>query len=354
MKFLERKRNRILVLIFFWTCLMGSISISLFSRDGVPSNFIYRNFIYFFAASMLTLINANWLFPNYFQTRRYGRYALATSAVLLGFVLLHAALADMIRTNIIQPQLNNLPFPRRPQEGAMLIDPRRVFDFVFYTAVIMAGTVLESVQLHRRQEHEASQVKNEKLETEMKFLKSQINPHFLFNVLNNVYTLSLIKSDQTPEVVMKLSEMLRYVLYECNQPRVSLRQEKQYIDHYIELQQLKDEIPLAIASEFHLHNSEEPIAPMILIPFVENAFKHSKIEDTQKGWIKIRLVSDAHTIDFRISNSVATSDFTKDPTGGIGLNNVKRRLELEYPHKYQLEINRSPQQFSVHLLIQLV
>ncbi|MCB0635707.1 MAG: histidine kinase, partial [Lewinella sp.] len=240
--------------------------------------------------------------------------------------------------------------PRKGPQGP--IDPRFFITFIIYSAVLLAGTMLESVQLYNQQAYLVSQARNEQLQTELKFLKSQINPHFLFNALNNVYTLSLIGSEQTPEVVMKLSEMLRYMLYESNQERVSLGQEVQYIQNYVSLQQLKDDLPLAVETRLDVTHPEMRIAPMILIPFVENAFKHSKIEDTEHGWIRIELREEAQALTFVVRNSRSAATFTKDATGGIGLANVRRRLELEYPGRHQLLIDEEEEQFAIVLTIQ--
>jgi LytS/YehU family sensor histidine kinase len=240
-----------------------------------------------------------------------------------------------------------------PPGSLPFFNPRNLFVLVSYTAAIMASTVFESVQLHRRQERIAGTIKRKKLEAEMKFLKSQINPHFLFNALNNVYTLSLIKSDHTPEVVMKLSEMLRYMLHESNQERVSLGQEIQYIENFISIQQLKDDAPLAVELNISVDEPATPVAPMILLPFIENAFKHSKVEDTKRGWIRIELLESHQHLQFRVVNSRFMISYTQDPTGGIGLQNVKRRLELEYPGRYELDIREEEEQFAVALSISL-
>ncbi|MCB0631112.1 MAG: histidine kinase [Lewinella sp.] len=356
MKLFEHKRNRILALILFWTCLMGAMNLMLIGTNA-PPGFYYRNYSHIVSAILLTLININWLFPRYFQQKKYGAYLLITGFILIGFMFLHGVIEHFFFESGPKPPRPNSdalkPITSRPPRNSLFFNSIRIFDLMIYSAMVLVGTVLESIQLHRRQEHLAGLIQNEKLETEMKFLKSQINPHFLFNALNNVYTLSLIKSEQTPEVVMKLSEMLRYMLYESNQHRVSLDQEKHYIENYIALQHLKDDAPLAVNATFDLMNPQEQIAPMILIPFVENAFKHSKIEDTEYGWIDIALTTTGETIDFQVHNSIAPTEFTKDPTGGIGLTNVRRRLELEYPNRHRLHISREDQQFRVHLSIYL-
>lgn len=203
------------------------------------------------------------------------------------------------------------------------------------------------------QEKEASALKNENLETELKFLKSQINPHFLFNALNNIYTLAYIQDKEAPEMILKLSDMLRYILYDCASQEVPIDKEINYLQNYIELQQLKtDDLDIKVMIDEFPPQSQ--IAPMLFIPFIENSFKHSKIEDIQQGWIEMSLSQQEDQIHFRICNSKPQKDFTKDKVGGIGLQNVKRRLELLYPHKHQLLTKEDEKSFEVDLTLDLV
>lgn len=350
MEAFARKRNRVIAQIVLWVSLFGSMNLMFVGTD-VPVGLYYRNFIHLGVALIIIIINSYVLIPRLFEQKKYERYALAVFVSL--FVVLFSAVAIEGLLASFYPAPFATERPMRQPGGPPGPMVKYMLSLIIYAAVFMVGIVLESIQLNRRQEQLASEVQNEKLETELKFLKSQINPHFLFNVLNNVYTLSLIQSKQTPEVVMKLSEMLRYMLYDSNQERVTLEQEIDYIQHYIALQQLKDEEPLDVATTLDIRNAKVHIAPMILIPFVENAFKHSKIEDTENGWVKIKLIEDGSSIRFEVRNSILAEGGAKDPTGGIGLKNVRRRLELEYPMKYELNIDQEDQQFVIQLAIQL-
>ena len=354
MELFQNRWYRTFAQIFFWSSLIAIMTL-MFGRTPTPTSIIYRNFFHVFLIIGLIILNIIVFIPLFFSKKKYGKYFVA---VVLS-VMLATSIMAVADSFFFKPSFEkfktekprNSPPKKKPPFG--LFDPKLFIDFIFYSAVIMVGTVLESIQLHREQEKLTTLIQNEKLETEMKFLKSQINPHFLFNVLNNVYTLSLIKSEQTPEVVMKLSEMLRYMLYDSNQEKVCLEQEIMYIKNYVSLQQLKDKVPLEVHTTFKVHNTKSRIAPMILIPFVENAFKHSKIEDTTNGWITIILTSSENLILLQVDNSIVESNRTKDATGGIGLKNVKRRLELEYPNKHRLEIIQNEKSFSINLSINL-
>lgn len=348
-----KRKYRLLAQALFWICLLGSMNL-IFLNNAFPRPFFYRNFSLVLTVILLISWNIYRLVPHFFSQKQYGRYTLSVLASMVVMMFLYTYLDSWIpRENLARflPANSSQPMPLRLRP--MLINPRYLMDMVSYTAAIMASTVFESVQLHRQQEQQAAQIQHEKLETEMKFLKSQINPHFLFNALNNVYTLSLLRSEQTPEVVMKLSEMLRYMLYESNEERVMIEQEIRYINNYVALQQLKGEQLLSVTCIMEIQRPNETIAPMILIPFVENAFKHSKIEDTQSGWIDLVLREQEGVLDLCISNSLAPVAYTKDPTGGIGLQNVRRRLELEYPKRHQLQIRLEQDLFRVELSIQL-
>ncbi len=181
-------------------------------------------------------------------------------------------------------------------------------------------------QIASIKEQESALLKSEHLNW-LKFLKSQINPHFLFNTLNNIYTLSMLKSDQTPDMILKLSNMLRYILYECSdKDKVPIAKEVAYIRNYIDLQLLKDSEIKNIHFEEGIKDNVA-IAPMLLIPFIENSFKHSRIEDTEKGWINIKLSCNRKEIFFSCENSLPAVEYKKDKTGGIGIENARRRLE---------------------------
>lgn len=198
----------------------------------------------------------------------------------------------------------------------------------------------------------ANQKEKEKLAAELKFLKSQINPHFLFNALNNIYSLAVVQAAHTPESVMQLSEILRYMVYDSNQKKVALKSELDCIKNFIDLNLLKDSRGMNVEINLDEVDPNISIAPLLFVPFVENAFKHSGIENREKGFIKIALKADNKKIEFRVLNSVPDAIVTKDEVGGVGLENIKKRLEIIYPGKrHQLNINKTNTQFEIVLEI---
>jgi hypothetical protein len=219
--------------------------------------------------------------------------------------------------------------------------------------ILLFSIVYRVVFQKIKEEKRKVNIENENLLSEMKFLKSQINPHFLFNAINNIYTLVHFKSDRAPSTLIKLSEMLRYMLYESNDSFVPIEKEISYIKSYVDMQQLKTEERQNIKVSFKVNDSSIKIPPLLLIPFIENSFKHCNITNTETEWINIYLIATKNNIKFNIENSISTTKISKDKTGGIGLVNVKRRLELIYPDNHLLNIDILPNKYSVSLNINI-
>lgn len=197
-------------------------------------------------------------------------------------------------------------------------------------------------------------VENEKLMAELNFLKAQINPHFLFNTLNNLYYLAYSKSPNTAEVIAKLSQMMRYMIYDSNSPLVPLRKEVEYMENYISLERLRlnDQIPInfSVAGD----TDRFMITPFIFITFLENAFKHGVSNNNPKAWVKISIALRGDECIYEVENSkIPTVKPESEEKSGIGLQNVKRRLELSYPDKYELDSQDLPDRYKVRLKITL-
>lgn len=191
---------------------------------------------------------------------------------------------------------------------------------------------------------------HEKLDAELKFLKTQIHPHFLFNTLNNLYALTLKKSDYAPEVVLKLSELINYMLYECNVPKVLLDNELNFIKNYIEIERIRHSDEFKIKAVTNGDTANIYIAPMLLIPFLENSFKHGVNGAVENSWIDFDLTIEGNMLLMRIENSIGEAQELHDiPHHGIGLKNVKRRLDLLYPEDYELNIQEYKDTFVVVL-----
>jgi two-component system LytT family sensor kinase len=221
-------------------------------------------------------------------------------------------------------------------------------DIAFIVGVFVAIKQYRGLQRAR----EAGKVlMKEKLVSELKFLRTQTNPHFLFNTLNNIYALARKKSDQTADVVMKLSKLLRFMLYESGKDRITIAEEIRFLQDYIELEQIRYNERLSISFTREIDNESEPIAPLILLPLVENAFKHGAGETRFKSYIDIRIKLTKGQLDFQIANS-KDEDWQESVAEHIGLSNVRRQLELMYP-SHKLVLENKPNDFIVHLSINL-
>lgn len=196
-------------------------------------------------------------------------------------------------------------------------------------------------------------LEKEKLETELKFLKSQFNPHFLFNTINSIFVLIHKNPDMASESLAKFSNLLRYQLYECNEQQIPLSLELSYLENFLELEKLRQDAQLEINTDIDpLGSASLTIAPFILMPFLENAFKHVSQSKSAQNWIDLQLHIEEHTLIFSISNSIAPGQSAANALidyGGIGLKNVKRRLELLYPGQYNLSIKETNNAFLVKL-----
>jgi LytS/YehU family sensor histidine kinase len=194
----------------------------------------------------------------------------------------------------------------------------------------------------------------ENIQNELKALQAQINPHFLFNSLNTIYSLALKKAPTTPEVILKLSDVLRYMIYESNEKYVNLEKEIKFIRNYIELQKLRTHVSEVVSFEVTGKLHDQKIAPLILIVLIENAFKHGLKGDIQDQFIRIRIDIRPDEIDFFSENNMGKSTEIKDEIhGGLGLENIKRRLDIMYPNQHELTFDSGEGIFSVRLKIRL-
>lgn len=335
--------RRIFLHILFWL-VSGLILITVVLNLAESTPYVWERFVLSLLSQItVIIIGIKYLIPTFLLEKKYKEFALYSLVV----VVIISLIINLIEAQVLQlPDIHDRFRDNEPDN----------FDFIpnlFPHAIaLIVASLGEALHYANMRIQENARLKSEKLETEMKFLKSQINPHFLFNALNNVYTLAIIKADETPDVILKLSDMLRYMLYDCKEDKVPLHKELDYIQNFIALYQLKEEDPLNIKMDFEDIQPDMLIPPMLFIPFIENSFKHSKIEDLERNWIKMSLKAN-ETFVFRIQNSIPQTSFTKDKVGGIGLENIKRRLELIYGDSYLLDIKNENAIFDVKLEINL-
>lgn len=287
---------------------------------------------------IIVYINLLVLIPSYLQKNSFLLYSLS----------LLAASILIAPVNALAMYLLNYQHPYYQET----ITSNLQIYFLSSFFIAGASTVFKITGDWLKHQREKTRLKNEKLVSELKFLRSQINPHFLFNTLNNIYSLSLMKSDKTPEIILKLSEILRYMLYECNGPRVSLKKEINYIQNYLELEKLRQPEHTKIQFEIKGNVDNVEIAPFLFTPFLENAIKHGVNQVLEDPCINILLKIDESILRFRISNTKLEKEpaqTIKKQPGGIGLVNVERRLKILYPGKYHLKIENTPKKYTIFL-----
>jgi len=250
-------------------------------------------------------------------------------------------------------------------EGQMMHNPQlfaifnRHFKVRFYDNVIphfllvITGASFKLLIDYARSQRRLGEMAKEKAEAELNFLKSQINPHFLFNSLNSVYFLIDKENPHAREALHKFSDMLRYQLYECNGDKIPIEKEIGYLQDYVDLQKLRRETVDEVLFDCSANVKGFSIEPLLLMPFVENSFKHlSHFSSERKNLVKISADKQNGVFHFSVTNTIEYTS-TKGPVGGIGLKNVKRRLELLYTDKHELQIQEDDHLFKVNLKIKI-
>ncbi len=295
---------------------------------------LIENFFDIIFYIFIVYLNLQLLIPRYLHEQSFLLYsvALIITAVLIAPV------------NALVIYLVNF---QHPQDQIFISSNLQIY---FLSSFFIAGasTIFKITGDWLKQQREQMKLKQDSLVSELKFLRSQINPHFLFNTLNNIYSLALIKSDKTPEIILKLSEILRYMLYECNAPKVPLEKEISYIKNYLDLEKLRlgDDARIEFTVEGPFEQVE--ISPFLFSPFLENAVKHGVNSVIEKAWIEVNLKIEQEKLFFIVKNNKTDEELRKLP-GGIGLVNVERRLKLLYPDNYDLRIENNLSCYKIEL-----
>lgn len=335
-------RKEIFYHILFWVVYM---SIFTFVEGGYNNQFRQAFLIeLIFLPFRLSVIYLNyfWLMPAFLLQKRFVAYILYSVVSILIASFLHRLLMYESLNAILYPDWDQGSFWQayRFLQSAMIITSPMIFLIGMTVMTRWAST-----------ERRAELLEKEKLKAELGYLRSQINPHFFFNTLNNLYGLALLKSEKTAEVVMKLSELMSYILYEADRETVPLVKEIDQIERYVALEQIRYD------NRFEVHFQTEgdvdhfEIPPLLLLPFVENSFKHGVNKSSQDGWISIFISIDNHVFTFIIKNKVAALQTEKSGNNGLGIVNVQKRLDLIFPNCHTLECKKTADLFIVHLQI---
>lgn len=222
-------------------------------------------------------------------------------------------------------------------------------DFFFLSWTFVQPTFFLTAFLSYQKQQKLSEINEQKKIVELKALKNQLNPHFLFNTLNNLYTLTLEKSDTAPEVIEKLSSMLDYMLYRCDETYVPIEKEIELIENYLSLEQIRYEDRVTISFKDTVSENVK-IAPLLLLTFIENAFKHGVSQELDMATVVISLTTEENNIVFTITNTKPQIEaLTSTSKKRIGLKNIENQLQLLYPNNYKLNIENTETKYMVHL-----
>lgn len=341
------QKNRVFLLHFFFWCVYLSFlmyQVNYRQRFREETNwehaviFVTMQFVFTW---VIAYLNYFYLLPRFLERKSLPRY-------LLEFIIPFAVVITMrvVLTRYLMDGYTH----REMYFYSSLFVVQTVSITLFI--VIFVGMLRFAVDWFEF-EARKKEVENEKLTAELNFLKAQINPHFLFNTLNNLYYLVYTKSDNATEVIAKLSQMMRYMIYDSNHPKVQLDKEIEYMHNYIALERLRlnNEIPIRFNIEGETTGIE--IAPLIFITFLENAFKHGVSNNRPGAWVDIHILLGGKVCNYTVENSKLDISPNADGKSGIGLQNVKRRLELSYPGQYELKTEEFPDRYKVQLKINL-
>ena len=333
--------------LFFW--------VLYFTLNVLRWGLFYENFTYSVESNLvefpihlvLVYFNLFYLLPRFFPEK------LGVYMFLLLLAISLAALARMLTTYYIisidlWTDFNNQTLETIDFNHFIAMFVGEIYVVGFTMAIKMAMDYLGSLKKAQALEHK-------RLETELSFLKSQIQPHFFFNTLNNLYSLTLVKSDKAPETVLKLSELMSYVIYQGKDQSVSLYQEINQINNYLDLEILRYGERLKSSIEITGNLDEQYIPPLVLLPFIENSFKHGNTESNQFP-IKIGIFVCEKILTFRVENECKLPAFVDQKhkaNEGIGLKNLKRRLDLLFHDQYNLEIDENEKTYKTKLTIPL-
>ncbi len=288
-----------------------------------------------------------WFIPKYLLKQKYFQFAL----ILIAWAVAGWFLNYLFRANVLNPFRDYIKFS--PTPGSAVGSPNPWAPGSYFNMNMMAGfcCMITLFKYWIKKERDWMQAEKAKITAELELLKAQVHPHFLFNTLNNIYSFSLESSPKTPELILKLSSLLRYMLYDCKAEQVLLEKEIQVMKNYIDLEKErygnKIEISLNITGDLKDHYT----SPLLLLPFLENAFKHGTSDQLEKPWLSMDLTVKQNTMKCKIANSKNEQVVVSE--NGIGIQNVKKRLELLYPNKHELKMNNGNNFFVVSLFVEL-
>lgn len=310
---------------------------------------VYGFYLHTLTAALIFYLGYLWLVPTYFLKERQLTYFIVLVAIIIGTYYIssfveHYFLDDMKRAAEELDKDNHIP---RKAFGIF----NHIVSSVLLSGFAMGLGVLDKLKQNEKKQKE---LEKEKLNSELAFLKSQVSPHFFFNTLNNIYTLIGIDTDEAQAAVLKLSKLMRYLLYDSEDGNSRLGDEISFMNNYIDLMKLRISSKVDLKVSMPESVPDISVAPLLFVAFIENAFKHG-VSYREHSFIEINMNVDKEKIRFQTRNSIGkqSSQEGEAKHSGIGLENVKKRLNLLYPDKHDLRISRTNEAFMVKLEINL-
>jgi len=332
-------RQRWVIHILFWLLILAFYVVFFGRENSYLQTFFFVGLLMPVTIGTTYFLNY-YLVPRYLMKERYGFFILYFSYTLIGSLFFEMMIAMLTFIVMAKVRIKDM-------------SPASIDIFFLLASLLMVvflGVAIKMLLHWRRSKGEYEKMMRDKVEAELKFLKIQLNPHFLFNTLNNLYYLSTQKSDKAPQAILQLSEILDYVMHSSKSVFVPLENELKQVENYIELELLRYEDRVSITTKFSGDLNKYKIGPMILITLIENAFKHGVMPIAGKAWINFVVEAKEHGLHISVSNSsqgVNTSSGNR-----IGLENLRNQLHLLYRDNYTLEVETTkPNEFSVNLIL---
>ncbi len=346
----NRKYLSIIIHLAAWTVVY--FLPELFFEAPASSVFFFKRNLHFVLVVLFFYLNYFILVPRLLLRKKQLIFALT---LILGLIFTYYV-NDIFMQEVRQKYVSARSYQSKEQAVHMRhrMERRRQAENMGTAVVVLIGFFISTVMRETRewyiQSEQGKEMEKQKLMSELSFLKSQVNPHFLFNSLNGIYALAIKKSDKTPDAILQLSDLMRHMLYESEKELVDLSKEVNYLKNYIALQKLRLADDAVIDFEVTGDIVGKQIEPMLFIPFIENAFKHGV--DSEGADIRIHLEVKHNQLYFSMLNRISAA-YQKDEVSGIGLSNVKKRLDLHYGSNYKLDYEEKSGIFSVNLQLNL-
>lgn len=363
--FFEGNKIKIALHLVAWSILLG-LPLYFIRRWDVGKDFIWFFYTGNIINGIIFYLNYLVLVPKFFFSTKKRHYYLSILVLLVTVYLFSYGSSELIfkyvpgKEQTMEqrdvPSDSERPGPPKPDSffGKPPIRQMHLVNYIFTSSFLIFFSLgLRVIERHSQIEKLQKDLEKEKLNSELAFLKNQISPHFFFNTLNNIYSLIGINPDDSQKAVLKLSKLMRYLLYESEHGDSKLSGEIDFMNNYIDLMKLRMNEKIALDISFPSEYEDRNIPPLLFVPFIENAFKHG-ISYRETSFIDISLSMEKEIISFRCSNSLFKIREDADNThSGIGLENVKKRLGLLFPGKHDLKIIKTDSQFEVLLQINL-